>query len=220
MKPKVAELYRLRFKKELKSRNLIWKTLCKDFFQKYIKQSYCVCDLVAGYCEFINNINAKKKYAIDINPDTKKYAASNVKTLICSSTNLPKYINSKMDIVFVSNFFEHLSTKEDLTKTLIEIKKIIKKNGKLIILMPNLRLVGAAYWDFLDHQLPLTDISMIEALELNGFKIIEAKDKFLPYSTKSKLPKNPFFVSLYLKLGPLQFMFGKQSLIIATKNNK
>lgn len=218
MKSKVAELYRLRFNKELKLRDTIWKVLCSDFFQKYIKSSDTVCDLGAGFCEFINNIKAKNKIAIDINPDTKKYANKKIKVIITSSTNLPRKLQKSVNVVFASNFFEHLPTKEDITRTLIEIKKILVKNGKLIILMPNLRYVGAAYWDFLDHQLPLTDKSMIESLELNGFKIIESRAKFLPYSTKSKLPKAPILVSLYLKLRPLHLIFGKQSLIVAAKN--
>jgi len=218
IRPQVAQLYRLRFKRELESRNEIWKVLCSDFFQKYVGQSDTVCDLGAGYCEFINNIKAKNKIAVDINPDTKKFAGKNVRVIITSSTKLPNKLTNNIDVVFASNFFEHLPTKEDITRTLTEIKKVLVRNGKLIILMPNLRYVGAAYWDFLDHQLPLTDMSMIESLELNGFKIIEKRAKFLPYSTKSKLPKAPIFVSLYLKLKPLHLIFGKQSLIVALKN--
>jgi len=216
----VSRLYRLRFNKDLSSRNAIWKVLCRDFFQKYIKPEDTVCDLGCGFCEFINNIKAKEKVAIDINPETKKYAAKNVRTIITSSTNLPKRLTSKADVVFVSNFFEHLPSREDLVKTLLEIKRILKKEGQVIILMPNIRYVGVAYWDFLDHQLPLSEKSMIEALELNGFKILEKRVKFLPYSTKSKLPKWPILVRSYLKIKPLHSIFGKQSLIVAVKNKQ
>lgn len=218
MEPEITRLYRARFQKELGERNDIWKVLCRDFFQKYIKAADSVCDIGAGYCEFINNIQAKYRMAIDINPETAKYSTADVEAIICSSVKLPKKLFQKFDVVFASNFFEHLPSKEDLAKTLGQIKKILKKNGKLIILMPNIRYVGAAYWDFLDHQLPLSDKSMIEALELNGFKIVKAKSKFLPYSTKSSLPKSPLFVSLYLKLPPLHLIFGKQSLIVAQLN--
>lgn len=213
----VTRLYQLRFRKELQRRNEIWKVLCTDFFQRYIKADYTVCDLGAGYCEFINNINSKNKIAVDINPDIKKYAQKNVKTFICPSTEISKKILDNIDVVFASNFFEHLPSKDYLVKTLIEIKRILNKGGMLIILMPNIRHVGASYWDFLDHQLPLTDKSMTEALELTGFKIIEQRSRFLPYSTKGKLPKSPFFVSLYLKMPFLHPFFGKQSLIVAQK---
>jgi SAM-dependent methyltransferase len=216
----VTKLYHFRFNKELAVRNNIWKILCQDFFQQYIKPFESVCDLGAGFCEFINNIDAKTKIAVDINPESKKYANRNVKVVICSSTGLSKKIKEKLDLVFASNFFEHLPTKEELTKTIYEIKKILKNGGRLIILMPNIRYVGSAYWDFIDHQLPLTDKSMIELLELNSFKILNHKTKFLPYSTKGKLPKILVLVRLYLKLPPLHLIFGKQSLIVAQMVNR
>lgn len=217
MDSEITRLYRLRFQKELATRNKIWRVLCKEFFQKYIRPSDTVCDLGAGFCEFINHIRAKNKVAIDINTETKKYAKNGVKVITCSSTKLPKDLFEKVDLVFASNFFEHLPSKEDLAKTLIQIKRILKDGGRILILMPNIRYVGASYWDFLDHQLPLSEKSMTEALELNDFEIVEIKKKFLPYSTKGRLPKNSFLVSLYLRLTPLHLLFGKQSFIVAKK---
>lgn len=217
MKTEITKLYRLRFNKEIQSRYQIWKILCTDFFQKYVKTTDTIYDIGAGYCEFINNIKAKNKVAIDINPETKKYANKNVKVIITTSTKLPKKLTSTTDVVFVSNFFEHLPTKDDLALTLNEIYRVLKKNGTFIILMPNIRYTGSRYWDFLDHQLPLTDKSMIEALELHNFKIQEARSKFLPYTTKGKYPKFNFLVRLYLMIPILHTIFGAQSLIVAQK---
>src|SRR3989344_4062007 len=194
-----ARLYRLRFEKDIKTTDTI-------------------CDLGAGFCEFINNIKAQNKIAIDVNPESRKYAASDVQVVACKSVNLAQKIKDKLDVVFASNFFEHLPAKEELVITVDEIRKVLKKRGRLIILMPNIRYVGSAYWDFLDHQLPLSDKSMIELLELKGFRIIEKKSKFLPYSTKGNLPKIPILVRFYLKLTPLHLIFGKQSLIVAQKD--
>ncbi|MCU7374975.1 hypothetical protein PEC18_30120 [Paucibacter sp. O1-1] len=43
-------------------------------------------------------------------------------------------------------------------------------------------------------------------------------DRFLPYTTKSRLPKAPWLVSLYLKL-PFAWRFvGKQALVVARKD--
>ena len=217
MKSEITKLYQLRFNKDIQKRYKIWQILCKYYFQKYIKTSDTIYDVGAGYCEFINNIKAKNKVAIDINPETKKFANKNVKVIITTSTKLPKNLTSKTDVVFVSNFFEHLPTKDDLALTLNEIYRVLKKKGKFIILMPNIRYTGSRYWDFLDHQLPLTDKSMIEALELHNFTILEAKPKFLPYTTKSKYPKFDFVVRLYLMIPLLHTIFGAQSLIVAQK---
>lgn len=217
MEQAITKLYELRFNKEIDKRYAIWKILCTDFFQKYVKKTDTVCDIGAGYCEFINNIKAKHKIAVDINPSIKKYAKKNVKTIICSGTKMPKNMTAKVDLVFASNFFEHLPTKEALVVTLKEVFRILKKGGKFVILMPNIRYTGAKYWDFLDHQLPLTERSMIEALILQHFSILESKKKFLPYSTKSNYPKLPVLVKLYLKMSFFQLIFGEQSLIVAIK---
>lgn len=94
------------------------------------------------------------------------------------------------------------------------------KGGKLIILTPNIKYVKGKYWDFFDHITPITENSLIEILELNNFKIIKCQKKFIPYTTKSKLPQSDWIVWLYLKLMPFSsFFFGEQSLIVAQKLN-
>jgi hypothetical protein len=54
-------------------------------------------------------------------------------------------------------------------------------------------------------------------LNIAGFKIERKILRFLPYTTKSKLPQSPFLVRLYLQLRPLWFIMGKQSLFLAVK---
>lgn len=214
----IRNLYINRFpKEEQATKNLVWQTLCKDFFQRYVKSDDTVVDVGAGYCEFINNIRAKIKYAVDLNPQTKLFAGKNVIVLKRSSTNLPEELKNSVNIAFASNFFEHLSTKEDVIKTIAEVKKILKKDALFVILHPNIKYLGGQYWDFLDHQLPLTEKSIIESLELSGFKIIEVRAKFLPYTTKSRIPKWPWLISIYLRIKPAQMILGKQSLIVAKK---
>jgi hypothetical protein len=71
------------------------------------------------------------------------------------------------------------------------------------------------YWDFLDHYLPLSHVSLSEALALSGFRVTECRPRFLPYSTKSKLPQSPVLLRLYLRLPPLQWLFGRQMFVVA-----
>ena len=58
-----------------------------------------------------------------------------------------------------------------------------------MILQPNIRYAYKEYWDFFDHHTPLSDRSLVEALQMVGFKIEKVLPKFLPYTTKSKIPK-------------------------------
>ncbi|MBA7629407.1 hypothetical protein ES703_36906 [subsurface metagenome] len=103
--------------------------LCDLFFQKYIKKDSTVLDIGAGYCEFINNIKCNKKYALDLNEDIFCFGNRDVKVFIGKSTNLSFLADKSVDLVFVSNFLEHLKTKEEIKKSLTEIRRVLKIEG-------------------------------------------------------------------------------------------
>jgi ubiquinone/menaquinone biosynthesis C-methylase UbiE len=215
---RIKDLYWIRFSdKDRIIKNKLWKVLCKHFLQKYINKEDSVLDLGAGYCEFINNVNCRHKYGIDINEDTKNFANKDVTVFIANSKDMKEVKSNSIDIVFASEFFEHLKNTEELFQTLIEIQRILKKGGKLLIICPNIRYLADKYWDFIDHRLPLSHESMNEGLLLYGFKILKIFPKFVPYTTKSVLPKRPFLLALYLKLPFLWQIFGKQMFVIAQK---
>ncbi|MGH8476727.1 MAG: hypothetical protein ACRER2_13325, partial [Methylococcales bacterium] len=65
--------------------------------------------------------------------------------------------------------------------------------------------------------LPLSHLSLVEALQLAGFEIDKMIDKFLPYTTQSRLPQFPFLVSAYLKFPIAWRLLGKQFLVVARK---
>lgn len=221
---KLKNLYSARFHgdKELEEKNRIWKILCKHFFQKYITTDSVVADIASGYCEFINNIQAKEKFAIDLNPDIKNYSDTSVHIVNDGVAKLKNVLPfDYIDIFFISNFLEHLNSKEQIIELISDIKEIIKEKGRIIILQPNIKYVKKGrYWDFFDHKIPLTENALIELAEMNNMKVIECIPKFLPYTTKSAMPKNPFLIWLYLKTMPLSsHFFGEQSLLIFEKKS-
>jgi len=209
-------IYSRRFAGDIKFRDMTYGILCRSFFQKYVPADATVLDVAAGYCEFINNIKAKSKIALDLNPDTKKFAASGVKVIISKSTNMARIRSGSIDLVFVSNLFEHLE-KEEIVKTIREIRRVLRKDGSLLVLQPNIRYCYRDYWMFFDHITALDDRSLREVLEINGFEIIENKPRFLPYTTKGSLPKSLFMLRLYLKMPFIWPLFGKQAFIYAKK---
>lgn len=214
----LSELYKLRFStEELPRKNQIWKTLCSNFFQKFINPNSTVVDIACGYGEFLNNIVCEKKIAVDLNPDAKKYLNEGIEFHNCLATNLGDVVKGTADIVFTSNFLEHLPNKATLDEFLDQVLISLKSGGKYLILGPNLRYLPGQYWDFYDHHLGLTDQSLSEALRLKGFDIELCIKRFLPFSTQGALPTHPMLVKLYLLLPIFWPIFGKQFFIIAKK---
>lgn len=214
----IDDLYRARFtQKELDNKLKVWKVLTKHFFQKYVKRTDTVLDVGAGYCEFINNIKAKKKIALDINKDTKKFANSDVEVILDDCRKMKKIKSNSIDMVFISNFLEHMYNADDVEAVLVESKRVLKKEGLLLILQPNIKYAYKEYWDYFDHVVPLSHKSTAEALLKVGFKLIEIRPKFLPYTSKASVPKWKFLIILYLKLRIAQRIMGKQMFVVAQK---
>ncbi|MET0866405.1 MAG: methyltransferase domain-containing protein [Nakamurella sp.] len=215
----LAALYRERFdQKELAEKKVLWQTLCDQVFQSYVPADGTVVDLGAGNCEFSNAITARRRVAIDLNPDTKRFADSGVEVILTSSTDMSALGNESVNTVFTSNFFEHLPTKEMLLETLRESYRILLPGGKLVVLMPNMRYLNGRYWDYLDHYLPLTHLSLVEAMELTRFTPERVVPRFLPYTVRnSRLPISRPLISLYLKLKIVWPILGRQMLVVASK---
>jgi SAM-dependent methyltransferase len=214
----LSALYSNRFnEQEQRQKERIWQVLCSDFFQRYVNTSDTVLDIGAGYCEFINNIVCATKIALDLNEDTPRYAAPGVRVVRSPSNAMTEITEGSVDVAFASNFFEHMPTKEIFLQTLREIKRVLRPGGRLLILQPNIRFLNGAYWDFLDHHIPLTDRTLVEALLSVGMRPSEIVPRFLPYTTKSRLPQHPMLVRLYLRVPLAQWLLGKQSWVVAVK---
>ncbi|MDO8748958.1 MAG: class I SAM-dependent methyltransferase [Candidatus Omnitrophota bacterium] len=211
-------LYKHRFnEKEIIQKNKIWKILCRYFLNKYITKNDIVLDAGTGFGEFINNICCKEKYAVDANEENAKFLAPGIKFFKSRHNNFSFLVNDSMDVIFMSNFSEHLLTKDDLLHMILEARRVLRPGGRLIILGPNIRYAYKEYWDFFDHHIPLSHRAIAEVLEALNFKITKLIPRFLPYTTKSNLPKSSFFVWFYLKFPFLWLLAGKQMFIVAVK---
>lgn len=213
----LEKIYRLRFSANIAYRNEVWKTLISGFFSKYFSPTDHVLDLGCGYGEFINNIHCGKKTVLDMNPSARQHAAPDVTVVEQDCTQPWPFPDESIDLVFTSNLLEHLPSKSAMRDTIKEARRCLRKNGRLVALGPNIRFVGGAYWDFLDHHLPLTDSSMRELLEVAGFRVEECYDRFIPYTMANTRRVPILLVSLYLKLPLAWKLFGKQFLVVGRK---
>jgi len=209
-------IYARRFNPDLKFRNEMWKILCRDFFQKYIDPESRILEIGAGYCEFINQIHAVEKIALELNPDVRSYAAADVRIIQERSSRMNAVGDHSVEVVFASNFFEHLS-REEILATFREVYRVLVPGGKFMVLQPNIRFCGKDYWMFFDHLTPIDDRAFVEALEICSFELQELITRFLPFTTKSRLPRSPFLLRLYLRLRMVWPLFGQQSFILSRK---
>ncbi len=215
MRDELSDIYAARFGTRSHERSVLWETLTTAYFQQFVGPDDTLLDLAAGYCEFINTIECAKKIAVDLNPTMGDMAGDDVVVHRCRSDDLPAELDGQVDVVWVSNFFEHLADSSELLATLAEIHRVLRPGGRVLVLQPNIRLTKAAYWDFVDHSLPITEKSLAEALRLSGFEIDLMKVRFLPYTTESRLPISPSLIRLYLRVPPAQWLLGKQTFAVA-----
>lgn len=213
----LQRIYEARFSASIEYRKQVWKVLVAGWFQRFVGKSEAVLDLGCGYGEFSNAIQAGKKYAMDLNPDAPRHLGADVEFLLQDCSARWPLPDSSIDTVFTSNFFEHLPDKAALGRTLDEIRRCLKPGGRLVAMGPNIKYLPGTYWDFWDHHVVLTELSLREALENRNFSTELCLGKFLPY-TMAGGPRYPLsFVSAYLKLPLAWRLFGKQFLVVAQR---
>ena len=215
----VDSLYRHRFDADDRAaKEAVWRVLCADFFSRYVTPTDTVLDVGAGYCEFINHIAARRRIAIDANPELPQFASAGVEVHVGRAEQLGFLADGTVDVAFTSNFFEHLPDKAALSGLVREVHRVLKPGGQLLIMGPNVKYLPGSYWDYYDHHIALTEKSVGELLHLCGFAVSESLPRFMPYTVKSRLPTWSWLVKLYLRVGAPAFaLFGKQFFVVGKK---
>jgi SAM-dependent methyltransferase len=212
----LAEIYQNRFAGRSEYREKVWTVLC-TFFSKWIHADAIVLDLGCGYCEFINNISARRKYAMDLNPAVNKQAAPGVMVLQQDCSAEWQISPNSLDVIFTSNFLEHLPDKGTLERTIHHAALGLRRGGHFVLMGPNIKYLPGAYWDFFDHYIPLTELSLIEILKKCGFEIEVCRDRFLPYTMSEGREYPVWMLKAYLALPFAWRFFGKQFLLVARR---
>jgi len=211
----LMQLYRARFQGTAEYRSRVWDVLTQ-FFEQWISPDAAVLDLGCGYCEFINKVHCKQKFGMDLNPDSVRFAeTAAVFEQDCSQ--LWPLNTGSLDVVFTSNFFEHLPSKATLENTLVQARRCLRPGGRLIAMGPNVRLVPGSYWDFFDHYIPLTERSLVEVLAKVGFETERCEGRFMPYTTVGKVQYPSVAMRAYLHFPLAWKIWGKQFLVVARK---
>lgn len=193
-------------------RNILWGALWRYYFSRRIGPDDTVLDLGCGYGEFINNVIAKRRIALDLWPEFTRHIAPGVETIVAPVTDLSRLEDSSIDYAFASNLFEHIS-RADLVTVLDGLKRKLTPRGRITMLQPNYRYAASQYFDDYTHVSIWSHISLADFLVANGYEVMEVFPRFLPLTIKSRLPVWPSLIGLYLK-SPVK-PFGQQMLLSA-----
>jgi SAM-dependent methyltransferase len=213
----LKEVYEHRFDEaDQAAKEAIWGELGR-FFQRYIKPGARVVDIACDLGYFIRNVKAAERWATDIR-DVGGSLPQDVHFVRASGLDLAGVMpNDYFDLAFFSNYLEHLPSTEAVLQQLHVTFSLLKPGGRVLILQPNIRLIGGSYWDFIDHQTALTEKSLGEAATMAGFKTKQVITRFMPYTTKSRLPQHPMLVRAYLSFPPAWWLMGRQTLYLGEK---
>jgi len=213
----LTAVYKQRFSSsEEAKKRAVWLEIGR-YLQRFVPPSARVLDIGSDSGYFVESIRASEKVATDVRDVSTKLPQS-VRFVHCNSLELRRALPANyFDIVLISNFLEHLPSAEDVVEQLRVVFDLLQRRGRVIILQPNITLTKGAYWDFIDHKTPLNDRSLMEAAELAGFRHHTVTARFLPYTTKSRLPQAAQLVRLYLAFPPAWWLLGKQTLYVGEK---
>jgi SAM-dependent methyltransferase len=210
----VERVYEHRFSDpEAERKDAVWREIVR-YLQRYVGDDAVVLDVACDRGHFIRHVEARERWASDVR-DVSEFLPDGIRFVQSDGVALADHAPSgHFDAVFMSNYLEHLESGDRVIEQFRALRPLLKPGGRVIVLQPNIRLVGDAYWDFIDHKVALTEKSLVEAAELAGFRTTTLVTRFLPYTTKSRLPQHPRLVRAYLAFRPGWLLFGGQTLYV------
>lgn len=210
----LERLYAARFDRhDVSQKDAVWSEIVR-FLQRYIDPEAPLLDIACDRGHFVRHARASERWAADIR-DVSADLPPDVRFVQSSGLELLEHCPPGFfGTVFMSNYLEHLDSGDAVVEQLRVAATLLHPRGRVVILQPNIRLVGPRYWDFIDHRVPLTETSLLEAAELAGLRTVDLITRFLPYSTKGRLPSHPLLVRAYLECRPAWWLLGRQSLYV------
>ena len=114
----------------------------------------------------------------------------------------------------MSNYLEHLRSSDAVIEQFRVAPRLLRPGGRVIVLQPNIRLVGPRYWDFIDHRVALTERSLLEAAELAGLRTDRAHHAVPAVLDEGPPAASAALVRAYLAFRPAWRLMGKQTLYV------
>ena len=123
------------------------------FYLGSVPEGNKILDLNPGFEGIYNEIDfSHNKYlALEQNPNIRSFLEErNIPVKNWNISNIPLEDNS-IDYVLSTPFIEHLPTYIDALNLLIEIKRILKPNGKILLIVPNYLSLKEIFFEDYKH---------------------------------------------------------------------
>ena len=162
-------------------------------------------DIGCGTGEFLNACKNSGFRTEGIEPSrlAREQAINNYNLSVTHNTELDQFKSSQFDTISMWHVLEHIP---ELNKTIREFNRILNKNGKVIIAVPNHNSWDANYykdywagWDTPIHLWHFSKLSIEKLFKIHDFKLIEKKPML--------------FDSYYVSLLSEEFKTGKKKYV-------
>jgi len=193
----------------------VWQAIA-GVLRRWIPADGQVLEIGAGYCHWINAVDARSRMAVDLWDGVLQAAGAGVDARILDvSRDLRTLPAGRFDAVLASNVLEHFEP--DVAASVVaDVAALLKPGGRFLVIQPNFRHAYRRYFDDYTHRSVFTDVSLPNLLRTKGFRIDLVKSRFLPYSMRNASATIPqWLVRAYLA-SPLK-PFAGQMLVVASR---
>jgi 2-polyprenyl-3-methyl-5-hydroxy-6-metoxy-1,4-benzoquinol methylase len=142
-----------------------------------LKPGHTILDIGCGSGELLNHFKTHKWQTTGIEPNdrARAFAISSYDLDVREESAITQFKSAAFDIITLWHALEHV---QDLNATLLQIKRILKDNGYLVIAVPNVNSYDAkiygSFWAAYDvprHLYHFTRKTMNRLLNRNGFSV-------------------------------------------------
>jgi SAM-dependent methyltransferase len=183
---------------QLPSRRAVWREIVR-YVQRDAPEVETLVELGPGYGDFIDQFPAKRKIAFDLNPEMRAFVDESVELRVEDAQAIASLPAASVDLVFASNFLEHLEG-DEVDRLLESVQGVLRPGGRLMLIQPNHLRCGEHYFDDPTHVTIFDDRNIGFWLERAGLRTLRIDPGLLPFSMKSRVPKWPLLVRLYLNV--------------------
>src|SRR5215470_2115765 len=115
------------------ARAVVWKVVA-EHLSGWVPAGARVLEIGAGYCHWINNVEAARRVAVDIWPDVVRHAATGVDALVLDAARELRTLGTSVfDVVLASNILEHFEP--GVAAAVVEdLAVLLRPGGRLVVI--------------------------------------------------------------------------------------